>query len=160
MTKIWMRHITHMKLCGYDSFIFSWFGWCTRTHHMCDMKFQKKKMTHSCVGNDSFICVTWLNEYTIAGAGVYLHDLTHAHVFHDSSICVTWLIHRCDMTHSYVWHDSFICVTWLIHMCDMTHSYAWNDAFICGTWFIQMCDMILVIYNGRCCIMQRTLRVV
>ena len=90
-------------------------------------------MTHSYVGHDSFICVTWLNHHT---SGVAI------------TTCVTCLIHMCDMTHSYVWHDSFICVTWLIHLCDMTHSDVWRDSFKCVTWPIHTCDMTYLHVRG------------
>jgi len=85
--------------------------------HMCDM-------THSYVGHDSLICVTWL---------IHMCDMTHSYVKHDSFICVAWLIH--------VWHDSSMCVPSLIHMRDMTRSNVWHDAFVCVTWLIHMCDM-------------------
>jgi len=117
--------------------------------HTCDM-------THSCVWQDAFICVTWI---------IYMCDMTYSYVWHDSFICVTWLVMRetwlihvfammhtwvrhdsCMRvltnrqlgtyisTHSYVWHDTFLCVTWRIHACDMIHTWVRHDSFI---WFSQ-----------------------
>jgi len=92
--------------------------------HMCDM-------THSHIGQDSFMWVIWLTHVWVIWL-THVHDLTWR--IRWSFICVTWLTHICDMTHPYVWHDSLTYATWLIHMCDMTHSHMWHDSFICVTW--------------------------
>jgi len=60
--------------------------------HMCDM-------THSCVWNDAFMCVTWC---------IHMCDITHSYVCHDSFMC--------DMTHACVWHDIFTCMTHSVWM--------------------------------------------
>jgi len=122
---------------------------------MCDM-------THSYVGHDSFICVTWL---------IHMCDMTHSYVRLDAFMCVTWLIHMCDMTHLcmcdmarcicvtclihvwrdssivliYVWHDSLPCLMHTWHdspqsdafMYDMTHTHV-----TCHILLIHICDML------------------
>jgi len=91
-------------------------------------------MTGVYVWQNSFTCVTWLND--TLSRPVHVQDMTRKHnsyadmtYAHISCMCVTWLIHVCDMTHSCVWQDSFMCVTWLIHVCDMTHSCVWHDSY-------------------------------
>jgi len=99
-------------------------------------------VTHSHVGHDSCICVTWL--------------IKIINVWHDSFImrtssflfCGIWRLHQWNMTHPYVGHDSFICVTWLVHTWDMTHSPCnlrrlcpvGHDSSICGTWLTHTQD--------------------
>ena len=63
--------------------------------HMCDMTHYMWDMTHSYVGQDSLLCVTWLT---------HTCDTNRSCVWHDPLICVTWLTHTCDMTH------------WMCHM--------------------------------------------
>jgi len=73
-------------------------------------------MTHSFVGHDPFLCMTWLmgNDSWFVG--------------HASFLCRTCLVALWDMTHSFVGHDSFLCMTWLISLWDMTHSFVWHDS--------------------------------
>ena len=87
---------------------------------MCDM-------THSYVGHDSFICVTWL---------IHMCDMTHSYVWHSSFICVTWLIHMWDMTHSYVWQSRrvHVCDTAeVIHVC-LSHLWMCLVTYVNESW--------------------------
>jgi len=71
------------------------------TQVMCDM-------THSYMGNDSFIRVTWHSALKSLSTHTTSSLRRHAGLWNYS--ChrnpVTWLVHTSGMTHSHVWHDS------------------------------------------------------
>ena len=81
-------------------------------------------MTHWCVWQDTFTCVTWrirMKRYT--------HHILCTWLMH---MCA-WLIHTCAVTHLYV------RVPWLIHMCAMAHSCVCYDSFMCDMTHPHVC---------------------
>jgi len=103
-------------------------GTIYRVIHVCDK-------THSYVGHDSLIRVTW---------NLHMCDMTHSYVTryivlhmwrsHGTQwdchhICDVIVCQLCAMTHSFVWHDSSMCVQLRIFMCDRIRSYVCRDSF-------------------------------
>jgi len=109
-------------------------------------------MTHSYVGHDSFLRVTWLVHALLhakKSMSMHICAMTHwymchdsfTHVWHDSYMpcfmrreicwCEEESFHAyCAMAHSYVCHDSFVREPWLIRTCAMTRSFVWPDSYM------------------------------
>jgi len=133
--------------------------WWQDSSRESDWPIHMSAMTHTCVENDSFICVTWL---------IYICDMTHSYVWYDyvisgtwtelrnrlvrgsfhrgpdSFIYGTWLIYIWDMTHPHVcdisqWHDSFISETRYDVSLATGSFHRWHDSSVCETWLVHMC---------------------
>ena len=125
---IWMRDTTHS------------YGWHYPVIRDVTLVVPLKcDMTHSGVGHDSFICVTWL---------IHMCDMTYSSVRTTVTIVVPLM---CDMAHSYMWrdtlcspyvcHDSFIYVMRAMTLnvplvCDMTYSHVGHNSVLGDvTWY-------------------------
>jgi len=102
---------------------------------MCDM-------THSCVGHDSFIHVTWLSHKRDITYSYLRHDWQHSYVWNYSTIrefTTPW--YECIFIHvSRIW-DACLCMcdAYGMYVLDFTmrggvDSFVWYDTFICMKW--------------------------